>query len=420
MWQEVTNSISGGSVTGGLVIPGGTATPKYDADGNLTFDGVWNYQWDAENRLVSMNMTNNTTIAGLPATNRYRLDFQYDYMNRRISKVVSTNTTGNTFVSISTNYYVYDGWNVIGVFVPSKAVQQACVWGLDLSMTTANAGGIGGLLMVTNSGTNYFTTYDGNGNITGLVNASTKATTARYEYSPFGEPIRISGPAANANPFRFSTKFCDAESGLVYYGSRYYNPALGRWLGRDPYIGRAALRNRFANRSSRTSAATDPEFQEGGLNLNCFVANSPLCGVDPDGEFFDLTSTTMMLMDAMLADSGLAAMAYDAGTAAVSYLGTLSYNAIAIGMIYSTEAAAVGAAGTADYLALHPEAFEEFCSGIQPTGLPAGSIYGFAGGVASNIGSIPGLAAAGASNIGDLVHTMNSAFNNMMNDICGP
>jgi hypothetical protein len=39
---------------------------------------------------------------------------------------------------------------------------------------------------------------------------------------------------ANANPFRFSTKYCDEETGLVYYGYRYYQPTTGRWLNRDP------------------------------------------------------------------------------------------------------------------------------------------------------------------------------------------
>ncbi len=35
---------------------------------------------------------------------------------------------------------------------------------------------------------------------------------------------------AKANPFRFSTKYTDDESDLVYYGYRYYNPSTGRWI----------------------------------------------------------------------------------------------------------------------------------------------------------------------------------------------
>jgi hypothetical protein len=42
-----------------------------------------------------------------------------------------------------------------------------------------------------------------------------------YKYGPFGELIRASGPIAKLNPFRFSTKYEDDETDLVYYGSRY-------------------------------------------------------------------------------------------------------------------------------------------------------------------------------------------------------
>jgi hypothetical protein len=41
----------------------------------LTFDGVWNYHWDAENRLISMDMTN--AVSGIAATNRLKLTFAY-------------------------------------------------------------------------------------------------------------------------------------------------------------------------------------------------------------------------------------------------------------------------------------------------------------------------------------------------------
>ncbi len=81
VWQQV--QVVAGSVTNG----GGVAFPEkqsqslvYDLDGNLAFDGIWSYAWDAENRLRSMWMTN---IANIAHSNRLRLDFAYDYMGRR-------------------------------------------------------------------------------------------------------------------------------------------------------------------------------------------------------------------------------------------------------------------------------------------------------------------------------------------------
>jgi RHS repeat-associated protein len=67
-----------------------------------------------------------------------------------------------------------------------------------------------------------------------LVKASDGSVSARYEYGPFAEPVRITGALADAQPIRFSTKWTDLESGFLYYGYRYYSPSTGRWLSRDP------------------------------------------------------------------------------------------------------------------------------------------------------------------------------------------
>ena len=128
-------------------------------------------------------------------------------------------------------------------------------WGLDLSGTLQGAGGVGGLLMIrdhTSGGEiDYYTQYDGNGNVLGLIDDN-GAIAASYEYDPFGNLIRIDGPYAEANPFRLSTKYTDTETGLVYYGHRYYSPSLARFLNRDPIE------------------------EAGGLNLYAFVGNDPV------------------------------------------------------------------------------------------------------------------------------------------------
>jgi len=106
-----------------------------------------------------------------------------------------------------------------------------------LSGSQQGAGGVGGLLEVTyhgNAVTNAFVAFDGNGNVTALVNAGDGTVVGNYEYGPFGEVIRNSGPLARNVPFRFSTKYQDDESDLVYYGYRYYKASTGTWLNRDP------------------------------------------------------------------------------------------------------------------------------------------------------------------------------------------
>ncbi|HVZ60959.1 MAG TPA: RHS repeat-associated core domain-containing protein, partial [Terriglobales bacterium] len=87
---------------------------------------------------------------------------------------------------------------------------------------------------------------------------------ATYEYGAFGETLIADGPAAAANPFRFSTKFTDDETGLLYYGLRYYSPGVGRWLSRDPIEERgganlyAAMRNDAVSHRDYLGMALDP------------------------------------------------------------------------------------------------------------------------------------------------------------------
>ena len=107
---------------------------------------------------------------------------------------------------------------------------------MDLSGTMQGAGGVGGLLVVTDevaSGTPaYFPAYDGNGNVTEYL-AADGSTAAHYEYDAFGNVIASSGTPGSFE-FRFSTKPQDAATGLYYYGYRYYDPKTGRWPSRDP------------------------------------------------------------------------------------------------------------------------------------------------------------------------------------------
>lgn len=81
---------------------------------------------------------------------------------------------------------------------------------------------------------NHFAAYDSNGNVVGLIDSVTGEKSATYEYSPFGELIRVSGEMGMKNTIRYSSRYTDDGTGLLYYGFRYYSPALGKWLSSDP------------------------------------------------------------------------------------------------------------------------------------------------------------------------------------------
>jgi len=247
-----------------VFVAAATESPAHDADGNLTQDGRWTYTWDGENRLVQM-----IRDTASPTGARQKLVFEYDHQGRRIRKTFSTYSGG--WQEQSDLIFLYDGWNLVAELDAnsSNAKVRTYVWGTDLSGTMTGAGGVGGLLWVNNHQTTFegktlptgvqYAAYDGNGNVAALVKAADGSVTARYDYGPFAEPIRASGPMAKANPIRFSTKYTDYQSGLVYYGFRYYAPLTGRWPNRDP-IG-----------------------EQGGPNIYGFLYNDPVSFTDPLG-----------------------------------------------------------------------------------------------------------------------------------------
>ena len=237
LWTNMITAAAGEtSITGAVLVAQTPESFTYDADGNLTQDGSWTYAWDGENRLTNM-----TSLSSAPTASKYKLDFLYDFQGRRVQKLVSTNN-GSAYFPLSTNRFVYDDWNLLAVVNPTSSLLKSFIWGLDLSGTGQGAGGVGGLLAVSDAAQgSHFFGFDGNGNVAITVAAAYGTNTANYQYGPFGEFLRRTGPLAKDNLFRFSTKCYDDESDLVYYGFRYYTPAIGRWLNNDPLGSKGGL-----------------------------------------------------------------------------------------------------------------------------------------------------------------------------------
>jgi RHS repeat-associated protein len=103
---------------------------------------------------------------------------------------------------------------------------------------------------------NYSYLYDGKGNITAVLDSS-QAVVATYTYDPFGALVSKTGTLDQ--PYMFSTKEYDIQTGLSYYGYRFYNPSVGRWMTRDPLE------------------------ESVGINLYEFVLNNPVNIIDPEG-----------------------------------------------------------------------------------------------------------------------------------------
>ena len=148
--------------------------------------------------------------------------------------------TSGSWTLASETRCLYDGLRVIqerdGANVPTVAYTR----GSDLSGSLEGAGGIGGLLARSHGysggafSAHSFYHADGNGNVTYLI-SSAQAGVAEYRYDPYGN-LRYTYDSlpSGGNRYRFSSKEQMPNSGLYYYGYRFYDPNLQRWLNRDP------------------------------------------------------------------------------------------------------------------------------------------------------------------------------------------
>ena len=81
------------------------------------------------------------------------------------------------------------------------------------------------------------------------------------EYVPFGEVFIEERNSTWNTPYLFNAKEFDEETGLYYYGARYYDPRLSLWISTDP------LQEKYPH-----------------INSYCYTANNPILFVDPDGK----------------------------------------------------------------------------------------------------------------------------------------
>jgi RHS repeat-associated protein len=254
----------------------------YDANGNLVRVGspasgmYLTYTYDDENRLTEV-ATNYAAIqepeGGVPAllvSNPWNSDLVYDGLGRLRKRLEYVNGILQT-----TTLYLYDGWRVIQERDVNDNPTVSYTRGADLSGSLEGAGGIGGLLARSSGySSGNWTSHayyhaDGNGNITCLINAS-QSVVASYRYDPYGNTLSQSGTLAVANVYRFSSKEIHTNSLMYYYGYRFYDPGLQRWINRDP-LGEPGF---------ELIRRHPPLGQPGEPNSYLFVANDPLNRVD--------------------------------------------------------------------------------------------------------------------------------------------
>jgi RHS repeat-associated protein len=241
----------------------GTTTMQHDDNGNETDSGTLLFRWDHRNRLRTV--TRKADGARLAA-------YTYDAVGRRIRKVV----TNSGALNGATNFHL-DGRQVIEERDGTDDVVQQYVYGIDIDEPLVLDRNLDGDDSAVGTGDQRLFFHSNSlGSVLALTD-STGASVEGYQYDAYGHQT-VFGPGPNgvvdfgsddlvttggasqvSNPYLFTGRRHDPETGLYYYRRRYFSPMLGRFLSRD------------------NLKYTD------GLNLYQYVQSRPTISVDPLG-----------------------------------------------------------------------------------------------------------------------------------------
>lgn len=263
---------------------------KYDPNGNMisktpkapvNLEGVkarlsvaaeqMTFQYDALDRLVAVSAKNQRVV------------YLYDAHNRRICKRNEERSgRKRPWKTLKEVTYIYIGQNEIGSYDEEGA-------SIELRLLGVSKGAeIGGAVAVELHGQVYAPLHDHQGNVTALVDANSGKVVEFYRYTAFGEEQIFDADSTlietSANPWRFSSKRVDTETGFVYFGRRYYEPTTARWVTPDP-IGREGGPNLYAYVLNRALTHYD-SYGLWGADGGSWAA-----GYDPIGAAFNWTCT---------------------------------------------------------------------------------------------------------------------------------
>ena len=245
---NITTSIEGGSssYTYGnqrkqAVKTAFTKTYLYDLCGNMTVRGSQALEYDAENRLIKLTQTGPNPVA--------EVEYGYGADGARLWK---RNNGLQPQVWIGNFYEEKDGKTLFHVFAGG---QRICTFEPGSALAVNGGGGA-----TTHVGYYY---HQDNLNSSSALSGSAGQQLEVNVWYPFGRTRTATPQAGFQVSSRFTGQTFDSESGLYYYGARYYDPELGRFIQADTVI----------------SDMGNPQ----SYNRYSYVLNNPLKYTDPTG-----------------------------------------------------------------------------------------------------------------------------------------
>lgn len=221
-------------------------TLSYDPNGNPT-------QWSSSDKKITLSYDPLGRLTEINDSTR-KVCYLYDPLSRLIAKEVFLLWKDN-WIKERKSLFLYDQDMEVGLLNEGKKLQEFKVLGLGLK------GDIGAAVALELHNKLYAPLHDFSGTIIALITSDGKIAES-YNFDAFG---RETDPIKTINPWRFSSKRHD--EGLIFFGLRFYDPSLKRWLTPDPAG--------FAD----------------GANLYTFVLNSPFNRLD----LFGLASENFLI-----------------------------------------------------------------------------------------------------------------------------
>ena len=186
----------------------------------ITYDGIGNPLSYRDG--LSMTWRNGRELASL-TKNGVTASYLYDESGLRTKKTVG---------GVVTNYHVING-----VLYGEYTGSHRLLYMFDEAGTRYS---------FLYNGSTYYYVFNGQGDVIGITDGYGNML-ARYTYDAWGKPLTITDGAgndvsgnashiANVNPFRYRGYYYDAESGLYYLQSRYYDPVVGRFINADGLV----------------------------------------------------------------------------------------------------------------------------------------------------------------------------------------
>jgi RHS repeat-associated protein len=209
-------------------------TFSYDGNGNrtgkTTGQDTWEYTYDYANRLTQIKK--NSTLLE---------EYVYDGDGKRIQVTKNNETTT----------YIYSDWNVL--YEENTTGKALYIYG--------PAGRLAKRTTIQGETCTFYYHNDQLGS-TRLVTDQSHNAVTEVSYTPFGEST-----LRGEESYLYTGKEQD-ETGLYFYGARYYDPAIGRFITRDPLSGRRNY----------------PQ----SLNRYTYCVNNPVKFIDPTGLTFSM------------------------------------------------------------------------------------------------------------------------------------